>query len=338
MERLFGTLLPLRGWPIWARYVATALIVSAGLGVRLLVDAAPNEHPFVFFIPPIIVTAVFFDRGNGVFAAVLSTLLAVYFFVEPVSRFAVANPQDLIATVVFLCVAIAMAVLIEGLHTAYAETHRAHSELGDLHKRLQNAVRERDVLLSELSHRVKNDMAILSATLHLQMREVDDSAAKNALASAADRINVLSRVHSRLRRTQGDIDVDSREFIDDLCDDLRTSLVAMRPISVAVNAESHPLSMNRAVPVGLILNELLTNALKYAFPGERGGTVTVSFARGGDLFELRVSDNGVGPDGEAKTGVGGRVVRALAAQLGGSLDNVDRVPGLEVVVRFPAAE
>lgn len=88
--------------------------------------------------------------------------------------------------------------------------------------------------------------------------------------------------------------VDTSEFIASLCDDLSAALIGLRPITLVVDAESHLMPQERAVPVGLIMNELLTNALKYAFPDERSGTVKVRFWRDQDSFCLRVHDDGVG--------------------------------------------
>ena len=132
------------------------------------------------------------------------------------------------------------------------------------------------------------------------------------------------------------------EFIQGLCDDLRTALIGLRPISMQVAVEHHVLSQDRAVAVGLILNELLTNALKYAFPENRHGHVRVSFERVGDEFVLRVSDNGVGiaPERSAQgSGLGQRLVRSMAGQIGGMLEMKpdEGDPGTVATVHFPVA-
>lgn len=338
MERLFGSLLPLRGWPVIARYAATTLLVALSFVTRSFVLEPEDGHPFIFFVPAIIVVSVLFDRGNGLFACFLSSILAVWFFVEPYGVFAVMRPEDLLAGVVFFVGAIAMAVLIEALHSAYSGLHAAHSELGQAHKRLERAVAERDLLLSELSHRVKNDMMLLSASLHLQGKGVTDPVARGALSSAADRLNVLSRVHLRLQRNQRDADVDSCHFIEDLCEDFRLGMLAFKPVTMLVRAESHPLSLARAAPVGIVLNELVTNALKYAFPDERSGVLEVRFFCSGDQFQLVVADDGVGLKGGEPPGQGGKIVQALAAQLDGRFEMRARERGAEGVLCFPVEE
>src|SRR3954469_12536882 len=130
----------------------------------------------------------------------------------------------------------------------------------------------------------------------------------------------MGRVNERLRRIDGPVAVvSSDEFIQGLCEDLKTALIGLRPISMHVAVAHHVLSQDRAVAVGLILNELLTNALKYAFPEDRHGHVRVTFERVGAEFVLRVSDNGVGiaPERSAQgSGLGQR----LALQLRSGFD------------------
>jgi two-component system, sensor histidine kinase PdtaS len=120
------------------------------------------------------------------------------------------------------------------------------------------------------------------------------------------------------------------------------ALVGLRPIAVKLEVESHLVPQERAVPVGLIINELLTNALKYAFPDERTGTVSVRFTREAEGFCLRVTDDGVGmaPDRPANgSGLGQRLVRSMVTQLEGSyaIEPDAGTPGTVATVRFPAA-
>jgi two-component sensor histidine kinase len=197
---------------------------------------------------------------------------------------------------------------------------------------------EKDLLLREASHRFKNELTMLSTMLRLQQRSMHDSAASSALGVSADRVLVLGRLHERLQRSHTSAVVDTREFISALCDDLRTA-IELRPIALEVHAESHIISQERAVPVGLIINELLTNALKYAFPDQRAGRVKVMFEREAQDYCLSVSDDGVGlvAGTEAASGLGRSLVRAMASQLRGSLEigPGPNASGTCATVRFP---
>ncbi|WP_187144319.1 sensor histidine kinase, partial [Microvirga massiliensis] len=191
-------------------------------------------------------------------------------------------------------------------------------------------------------HRVKNDLAALMALVRLQERSLADPAARAALSSTAERIHVLSRVHDRLRRADRAAVVDVGRFVTELCDDVRATLQGLRPVALRVTAENCLLPQEQAVAVGLITNELLTNALKHAFPEDRGGTITVRFARHEDGFELVVTDDGVGLSSNVaaggSSGLGQRLMRSLAAQLGGTLEigPGSGTSGTRAILRFPA--
>jgi two-component sensor histidine kinase len=221
--------------------------------------------------------------------------------------------------------------------------HRVASDLTKANERLVASEGDKDLLLQEASHRFKNELTMLTALLRLQSRDLDDEAARAALGSTADRVQILGRVHERLRRVNQSAAVDTQEFITLLCEDLKIALIGLRPISLKVQVESHLLAQERAVPMGLIINELLTNALKYAFPDERTGAVTVRFIREDEQFCLLVSDDGVGiasdrsPDG---SGLGQRLVRSMVAQLEGAIqiEPDAGAPGTVARVRFPIGQ
>jgi two-component sensor histidine kinase len=163
----------------------------------------------------------------------------------------------------------------------------------------------------------------------------------------------LARVHTRLARNARDdaASVDTQDFVGGLGADLQAAQTGegLRPVALSVAAESHTLDAERAVQVGLVLNEAITNALKYGFPDERAGTVRVTFVRDGAEFVLTVADDGVGlseddsaegrtPSSPRGTGIGTRLLRALAAQLRGSFSRRLGEDGVGTIaeLRFPA--
>ena len=337
-----------RRFPMWARYAITTLIVLIAFGIRLSLWQGVAGYPYLVFFPAIILVSILFDHGAGIYAVVLSALLAIYFFVDPIGSLSVTHPDDVIGIAVFLVTAITTAILIEALHRAFHDMWEAHSELTLAHDDLARAhnevaasEHEKDLLLEEMTHRTKNDLTMVASLIRLQARSIADASAKAALNSAVDRIGVLGSVNNRLGRKAREVVVDSATFLTGLCDDLRTALTGVRPLALRVQAESHAISHSRAVAVGLVVNELVTNAIKYAFPGDREGTILVTFHRAGDEFCLTVEDDGVGSgDGDQLPpgGIGQRLVRALTLQLGGRFEATPRAPGTRCLMQFPVQE
>jgi two-component sensor histidine kinase len=170
--------------------------------------------------------------------------------------------------------------------------------------------------------------------LNLQSRTANEEA-REALVSAAERVQTIARVHRRLELRDDRVVVDTKSYIGELCADLRLSRLAMRAIALECGAESHSISLEKAVPLGLIINESVTNAAKHAFPDQRQGNIMVEFRREGDAYKLVVSDNGIGNDGSSNPGTGNRLMGMLAAQLNSKLDVEQRSPGTAVVVVIP---
>lgn len=322
-----------RDWPTWARYTVTILIVFATLGFSLVLPQKIPGSPLQPFFLAIIISSAMFDHGSGIVAVVLSAALAKWYLIAPTGTLNVAQVDDIAGLSLFVAIGLVTAAIIEALH-------RVASDLTKSNERLVATEGDKDLLLEEASHRFKNELTMLTALLRLQSRELDSEAARTALSSTADRVQILGRVHERLRRVNQSAAVDTQEFITALCQDLKIALIGLRPISLKVQVQSHLLAQERAVPMGLIINELLTNALKYAFPDERAGAVTVRFIREEEQFCLVVSDDGVGiasdrsPDG---SGLGQRLVRSMVSQLEGSLqiEPDAGASGTVARVRFP---
>lgn len=334
MLSLFKYTFATRSWPAWARYLATLVIITGMLGLRLATQGQIPGTPYLFFFLGIIVASALFNHGTGVFAVLLSAALAKWFLIEPTGTLDVAGPHEIVGLSIFVAVGIITAGILETLH-------RIASDLISANRHLIVAEREKDLLLQEASHRFKNEITMLTALLRLQAHAIPDEAARSALSATADRVQVLGRVHERLQRANQSVVVDMRAFITALCDDLRTALIGLRPIALKVEVEHLCVPQESAVPIGLIINELLTNALKYAFPDDRAGTVSIRLTRDREEFCLRVADDGVGMAFEHKTegsGLGQRLVRSMAAQLQGTItiEPDAGAPGTIATVRFPA--
>jgi two-component sensor histidine kinase len=315
------------------------------LAARYALLGSDPGMPYLLFFPAVIASAVLLGRGGGVFAALLSAALAIWCFVPPVGSFRIPGAIDALGAALYIGITLLIAVWAEALHAAYAEAVAARAEAEAARARAEAGERERDLLLAERDHRVKNDMQRLVGLLAMQASDAGPEVAA-ALRDATERVRVVARLHDRLVPSGGDAAVDMEKFLGGLASDVRASFAGLRPIGLHVVAEPHPLPLDRAGAAGLVANELLTNALKHAFPGNRQGTIRIEFRREGADYLLTVMDDGkalpqgASPDlkgGKRRSGgLGQRLVRALAAQLGGRIEAHDHThAGTTVVLRFP---
>jgi two-component sensor histidine kinase len=188
------------------------------------------------------------------------------------------------------------------------------------------SLREKETLLREIHHRVKNNLQIISSLLYLQSTTLADATARQALKESQDRVHSMALVHERLYRSSSLGAIDFGEHLRQLAGSVARSYgPATGRVRLEMDLKSIAVDLDLAIPVSLIFNEVIANAFKHAFPGERAGTVKVAFfADGRETLTLRVRDDGVGlpPDAEYDRGrsLGLKIVRNLAKQIHGELE------------------
>jgi PAS domain S-box-containing protein len=179
------------------------------------------------------------------------------------------------------------------------------------------ALKRQTLLLNELTHRVKNHLAMIVGLLRLKGARQSDPRAQEDFARAIDRVSTISHLHEQLYRAEDVTLVDVPAYLAEICEGLRQSMLP--ETGVVLESEFDPAFMHvdQAVPVGLIVNELVTNAIKYAFAPNKSGRIVVRFRVTNGRATLMISDNGCGFDPAAsRPGVGSRLVRDLAKQIG----------------------
>jgi PAS domain S-box-containing protein len=197
------------------------------------------------------------------------------------------------------------------------------------------------VLLQELTHRIKNSLQIIVSMVSLEAHNQKSGEGKAALERVSHRIAALGRLYSMLGEANSVEAVDATSYLEALCRDLIESVQKEYGTSIALKTdiESESLPVDRAVPLGLIVNELVTNAVKYAFSGETRGTVAVTLKRIPGALRLTVSDDGKGADPQrADSGLGGRLVDTFARQLGGKVERESGLHGTTVRLILPSHE
>jgi two-component system, chemotaxis family, sensor kinase Cph1 len=212
--------------------------------------------------------------------------------------------------------------------------------LGELNQRLMNTISEKDLLLQqkqfligEVNHRVQNSLQLVSSFLSMQARASEDPALQQAIEEARRRLSAVSLVHRRLYRADQFEAVDAARYIDELLDEQLDSMGEDWRPYLSRKLAPVMISPDRAVSLGLILAELVTNANKYAYRGE-AGPLFVGLSEDRASFRLTVHDRGVGRMSERR-GFGSRMMDALVRQLHGELISTNKTPGLETVLTAP---
>ncbi|MCC7153494.1 MAG: PAS domain S-box protein [Bryobacterales bacterium] len=193
-----------------------------------------------------------------------------------------------------------------------------------IEEQIRRSLAEKDVLLREVHHRVKNNLQVISSLLSLRASMCKDPVSGQVLRDSRDRVNAMALIHERLFQADDLSAIDFSRYIDSLAQALLHSYGADRKgVRIQTGISVSPVA-DQAIPCGLIINELLSNALKHAYPDGRGGVIHVDMHSDGDWCSLRVSDDGIGlpEDGEIENSetLGLKLVGALAAQLGATLD------------------
>jgi len=205
--------------------------------------------------------------------------------------------------------------------------------------RLKKSLMEKEVLLQEIHHRVKNNMQVINSLMNLQASKIKDKKLLAYFKEATSRVHVMSLIHDSLYRSENLSEIDLQPYIKQLTQSI-LRMYTVAGVKVEIDADHIHLDMDQAIPCGLIINELTTNALKYAFPRHRAGVFSIQALNNNQAYvSLVVSDNGIGLpediDIRRTNTLGLKLVHGLVDQLGGTIE-VDRSgPGTRYVIRFP---
>jgi len=195
---------------------------------------------------------------------------------------------------------------------------------------------EREVLLREVNHRVGNSLQIIASLLHLQANSSTQDDIKAALTNAMGRVAAVAQVHRRLYTSHDLKNVLLNQYLDALLEDLRRSAEGNRMSRLTLKAEPIEIDPDRAVAIGIIVNELVMNAVKYAYPNG-AGPIHVNLNAQGDDLVLSIADDGVGLNVKTdprSTGMGQRIVTAMASKLDASVERDPTHAGTRIVLRF----
>ena len=316
--------------PAWVTQIAFALMcIGAAVVLRAGVDSvAPSAGPFALIYPSVLIATLFAGWFSGLLTGAATLLLAWYFVLPVRGSFVFANPDDAARIVV---IASANALLV-----AIAELFRGAVSSAAAERDREIAVR--DLLLEEFEHRVKNNFALVASLLDMQRRRAGDAGTAQALGEALTRVESIARAHRHLYR---DADspgaVDMAAYLHELCATLAEALFLRGAITLSCEADPVAMPRDRAVSLGLVVNELVTNAAKHAFTGRESGTIAIRFHAEAAGWTLRVVDDGTGipqkPEARRRDGgLGQRLIEAFVRQAGGTVATESGANGTVVTV------
>ena len=284
-----------------------------GLDILERILALPNAPPVVF------VTA---SQDSSIAVTALKAGAADYLVKDTLGDF-ISLLQ------VALDGALRQAQIRKARDDAEAEVHASRDRYAAL-------AAEREMLLREVNHRVGNSLQIIASLLHLQANSSTQDDVKAALTNAMGRVAAVAQVHRRLYTSHDLKSVLLNQYLGALLEDLRRSAEGDRMSRLTLKAEPIEIDPDRAVAIGIIVNELVMNAVKYAYP-DGAGPIDVELHAQGDDLVLSIADNGVGLNGEIdprSTGMGQRIVTAMASKLEASVERDPDHAGTRIVVRF----
>ncbi|MBT4287438.1 MAG: PAS domain S-box protein, partial [Bacteroidetes bacterium] len=217
--------------------------------------------------------------------------------------------------------------------------HNDITEQKQSEEQIKASLKEKETLIDEIHHRVKNNIAIIASLLKMQSNSIEDPQIKEVLKESQNRVYAMSAVHETLHGSDNLSQIDLKTYLSKVTTSIfQTYSINPDKVKLNISVEEIPISIDQANPIGLVINELISNSLKYAFPDERKGEITVSMKKLNKELELTIMDDGIGMPDEldwknAKS-LGLKLVRALVEnQLDGSID-MESNNGTKFTIKF----
>lgn len=218
------------------------------------------------------------------------------------------------------------------------------TEIKSAERKLQLSLNEKEVMLKEIHHRVKNNLQVISSLLSMQSDYVQDKQSLSVFIESQNRLRTMSMIHEELYQSENLGKIQYSVYIEKLLNQLFQVYGKSDSVVLVTLLEPLDITVNRAIPIGLIINELVSNSLKYAFPEGRSipnkPELRVSFSKSGENLEMRVEDNGIGMpfgfDLKDSNSLGLKLVNILVRQLGGKIDfSSDSKKGTQFKIHIP---
>ncbi len=233
------------------------------------------------------------------------------------------NTNFAVSAIMMAAIAI---VIVRMTHSQFRHFNQRMQERSEAEESMRLAIREKETLLAEVHHRVKNNLAVITSLLNLQMNVVNNDYTRNVLRESRNRVSSMSLIHQKLYQHSNVEQIDFGSYASELVQEIKRSYPAntTEAIEIQMEVEHIPLSLIKAVPAGLMLNELLSNCYKHAFNGLKTGKIVIRFKKSDEQYILEVQDNGVGLSGDFKMenqeSLGMTIIQSLVEQIDATIN------------------
>ena len=239
--------------------------------------------------------------------------------------------------ILYIGIAVLLAIFLGHFYFSIKSIRKKRLALIELNKELDAKNNQNEILLKEIHHRVKNNLEMVKSLIALQSAKLEDSVSKDAMLSSQNRVQSMGIIHQKLYQGENLGSIEMKDYFINLGEGILDTFNAEEKVKIECAMDNLELDVDTAVPIGLIVNELLTNSLKYAFPENQKGNIKISLSQAdSETLTLKVTDNGVGkikglaPRG---TGFGSQLIKLLTQQLNGDMvETIDN--GTSVLFQF----
>ncbi len=320
-------------------YNVVSILTLAGASIITLYSGGINS-PFIFVLALIVVAGYVSTKAYGSLYLNLNLLIIVLIYSQSIADFSfVTNVVPEHSKDIFALLSVLFSVYILGGVFGKNLLH-AHHNLYKTKNQLEEKIVEKETLLKEVHHRVKNNLQTVSSLLSLQARNSDDKDVKDLLKSSQNRVISMAMVHEMLYMRDDISKIGYRSYVQELAEYLVRSIKGTsKNITLDIDIPDVRLNIDTAIPLGLLINEAVTNALKYGIIDESKGHIFIKLRKGDyDEYLLNIGDNGVGYSEiiNAKTtkSLGLKLIHNLARQLRGSIIKDLSKKGTHYIVKF----
>ena len=226
--------------------------------------------------------------------------------------------------ILYIILTALLAIILFGVIYNFRKNQKRNQQLESLNSELDTKNQQNELLLKEIHHRVKNNLELVKSLIALQSAQLEDSPTKDAMIASQNRVQSMGIIHQKLYQGKNLGSIDMKDYFLNLSDGILDTFNAEDKVKIECAMEQLELDVDTAVPIGLIVNELLTNALKYAFPENNKGKIEIRLAQpNSETLTLKVIDNGIGKIADISpkgTGFGSQLVKLLTQQLNGRME------------------